>query len=140
MAEANRSPVYPRARAPFRGLVSAANTNEDGTGTLVTLYTAPSDCAFAVVRTVRANARVTTTAGRLKFFVDASATLRKVLDLPVSAVTLAADDNWTTADLPNANGLTGDIPVEITLLPGEILKIGTHIAEAFDVSGEVEIF
>jgi hypothetical protein len=138
--EANSIPRMAKARKRLAASISVADTSETGAGTLVTGYTCPNDgsVAFAIVRTLRAVARVNTTAGRIKGYTDTGAAKTKVVDIAVSAVTLSASAAWNSSLVSGANPITGDIPTEITLAPGETIKFAPHNAEAIDVSGEVE--
>lgn len=138
--EANSIPRMAKARKRLVASISVADATETGAGTLVTGYTCPSDgsVSFAIVRSLRAVARVTTTAGRIRAFSDTGAAKHKVAEIPVTAVTLNASAAWNSALVSGANPVTGDIPTEITLAPGETIKFCGYNAEAIDVTGEVE--
>jgi hypothetical protein len=136
-------PAYPRAIEMIKGQLSVANTNEDGTGTMVVLYTAPAatECSFVKIRNLRGVARVTTTAGRHKFFKKTTATYTKLFDIVVSAITLAAGTCWSTKEATaGGDPATGTIPADIYLAPGDTLEACTHNAEAVSYSGEAEVY
>jgi hypothetical protein len=112
---------------PFHGsgLVSAANTNLDGTGSLVTLIAAIA--SDGKLEFVRVRARQTTTAGMIRLFLfDGSATYRLLDEIPVTAVVMSAGVAGFTADR-DYSGIFAFIP------SGWSLVASTHIAEAFNV-------
>lgn len=104
--------------------ISAANTNRDGTGTIVTIFTAGAD--GSIIEKVRAIAIVTTTAGMVRLYVHNGTTAFLIAELTVDAITVSATvaawiEDWT----PPNGGL---------LLPtGYSLRASTHNAEAFNV-------
>lgn len=135
----NRTPIYAEELKNAQVSVGTANTNEDGTGTLGTLYTAPSSGNGAKVRAIRAQAIVSTTAGRLKIFRHDGSSFFHLFDLAVSAVTIAAGTaGWNSRAIAGADPITGDIPCDITLKPGDSIRIANHNAEAIHVSAEIE--
>lgn len=105
--------------------MSAANTARDGTGTIVTLYTAGSN--GAVLEYLWAKATVTTTAGMIRFFLstDAGSTKRLLAEIQVQAITVGAstlawEGSW--------------VPVRRLTLPASaIIYASTHNAEAVNV-------
>lgn len=141
-AQASYQPVYPKYVLPFDALVSAGNTAEDGTGTVVQVVAAPADCLYARVRNLRIVANSTTTAGRVKFWRKYSSTFRKVLDVVVAAVTATAGALWSTRDSSaiGANPATGDIAADIHLSASDSLQAATHNAETFLITGELEVY
>lgn len=116
-------------------LISTANTNRDGTGTLGTVLTGVA--AGTVVRDVTIQAAGTTTAGMVRLFVslDGGTTKRLIHEISITAATPSATvkafrtviyfDGVTEKSLvlPNASA---------------ILYASTHNAESFNViaSGE----
>lgn len=101
--------------------VSAANTNRDGTGTLVTSYTAGE--YGSIIHSIKVIATGTTTAGVVRVFVHDGANTRLYDEMMVDAITpSAADEVWEEVVTPN-----------LTLKPGWLLKTSTHNAETFNV-------
>lgn len=109
------------------GSLSAANANRDGTGTLVTLYTAGANGGR--VDMVRAKAKGDTTAGMVRVYLstDAGATKRLIAELVVAAVTVAAD----------VAGWEGEwVPSRPLVVPAAaVLYASTHNAEGINVFG-----
>jgi hypothetical protein len=139
--QANTSPITPKLREAFQADVGAvADTSETGAGTTVNLYTAPTDCAFAVVRNLRIAAKVTTTASRLKLFRSVGGTKYKLPSIPISVVSIAAGTEFNSAAVSGANPITGEVPTDIVLAPGTILVAAQHVAELLGVSGEVDVY
>lgn len=105
------------------GQVSAANTNRDGTGTLVDIITGVA--AGTRIDRVVVEAIVTTTAGMVRLYIDDGTNIRLYAEIPVFAVTVSASVAAFRAVLetPNLN------------LPStsHILKASTHNAEAINV-------
>ena len=108
------------------GQVSAANTNRDGTGTLVTIATGSGSYKEQIIH-VAVIATVTTTAGMVRLFLSADGGTTKRLwdELPVAAVTVSATTpafrtarHYNGLYLPDANAL---------------LYASTHNAEAINV-------
>jgi hypothetical protein len=100
--------------------ISTANTNRDGTGTLVTLMTAGTNGSR--VDRVRIAATGTTTAGMIRFFVGSSL----INEVPVVATTPSATIPAWATDVVFENGLV--------LEAGATLKVATHNAETFKVT------
>lgn len=107
--------------------ISAANTNRDGTGTLVTVFTAGR--TGARIDRLRAIAVSTTTAGMIRYFlsVDGGTTKRLIYEQAVSAITPSSSVAVWNGDLtqPNAPWLV--------LAPNAILYAATHNAETFNI-------
>ena len=93
--------------------VTTANTNRDGTGTIVAVVTGVASPNFVKVEQVIIKAIVTTTAGMIRFFLsaDGGTTKRLIHEVLVSAITASAtvaafEDVWYCPDdlvLPDAN-------------------------------------
>lgn len=105
--------------------VSTANTNRDGTGTLVTVVTGAS--TGSRVDDIVIQATGTTTAGMVRLFLslDNGTTNRLIREIPVAAVTPSGTVQAFRAELydlgiilPNATAL---------------LRASTHNAETFNV-------
>lgn len=122
-------------------LVSTANTNADGTGTIVdvvTMRTAASGGQGGRVDAIIAQATGVTTAGMLRIYrKSAAAAYRLIREINVSAVAApgATTKRWTipTTEGADANGVL-QFAGGITLAPGEALGVSTHNGEAFHVT------
>lgn len=109
-----------------QAVVSAANTNRDGTGTIVNVVTAGR--AGGRIERLRVQATATTTAGFVRLYRTlADGTTHRLIDeIPVSAVTPSA-----TVAAFFADRSSGAFP--LILGPGESLRASTHNAESFNV-------
>ena len=122
------SPIFIGATRREVNTISAANTNRDGTGTLVTGFTAGSN-GSAIFR-IRIKAQATTTAGMIRIFNVFSSSTSLIREIPVSAVTPSATvTTWEGELFFNANEM-------IAMASGHSLKFATNNAEAFTVSVE----
>ena len=101
----------------------AANSNLDGTGTMVIL--AVGDAEGTRVDLIRLNAIVTTTAGMIRLFID-DGTVRLLKEIPVTAVTPGPAVEAFSAEW---------VPTEPIILPDETYEIhvATENAEAMNV-------
>lgn len=105
--------------------VSAANTNRDGTGTIVTVCAGVA--AGTRVSSVTAHATVSTTAGMVRLYLstDTGSTWRLYREIPVTAVTVSASAAAWEARLEFTDlVLTGT---------SDLLGASTHNAEAINV-------
>lgn len=104
--------------------VSAANTNRDGTGTIVDLYTAPTEGAR--ISYIRAKATVTTTAGMVRIFIkNSGGTYRLIGEISIAAATPSATVQASEGEY---------YPTEPwLLLNGDVIGASTHNAEAINV-------
>lgn len=124
------SPAYASAPKLWMGQVSAANTNRDGTGTIVTLGTAPA--AGSRLDSVIVQAVGTTTSGMVRLYVHDGANARLFLELPVVGVTPSGTQPaWAVQ--ANANTMSQLFP--LVLPSGYSLRASTHNAETFNVIG-----
>lgn len=107
-------------------VVSTANTNRDGTGTIVTLTAGAA--SGTRVSSVVVQATVTTTAGMVRLYVstDTGSTWRLFDEIPVTAITVSA----------SAPGFRGRRTYDDLILLGstDLLGASTHNAEAFHVT------
>jgi hypothetical protein len=120
------APTYAaNPRSIDRGAVSAANTNRDGSGTIVSIATG-SAAGFKIMEVV-AQATVTTTAGMIRLFIstDSGSTWDLFDELPVGATAVSASAT-AFRGVKNYNNL---------VLTGTTNRLGaaTHNAEAFEV-------
>lgn len=121
-------PKYPQTLRSEDVVVSTANTNRDGSGTLASALTGVA--AGTVVRRCRIAAGSTTTDGMLRFYVYDGTNARLIDELRVPSNTPGATiRTWTYLWSP---------PGGEVYLPGTafILKISTHNAETFYVTTE----
>lgn len=123
MATAAQYAATPRAAV---AQVTAANTNRDGTGTLVTVFTGASTGSRIDDLVVQATG--TTTAGMVRLYLslDNGTTNRLIHEIPVSAITPSGTVAAFKAQLfdlalllPNASAL---------------LRAATHNAETFNIA------
>ena len=120
---AGTTPIFPSSVMLGIGQVSAANTNLDGTGTLVTVVTGGANGSR--IDRVVLKAIVTTTAGMIRLFVYDGTNTRLVREVTVEAITKSASVAAWEEDL-----LTPDL-----YLPSSSyqLKASTEKAETFNV-------
>jgi hypothetical protein len=113
------------------GALSVANTNRDGTGTIVTVFSAGSSGSRIDAIVIQATA--TTTAGMVRLYVHNGTTAYLYDEVPVIAVTPAASvPAWSVALGNNAPLSTGRYPL---MLPtGYSLRAAPQNAETFNVT------
>lgn len=110
------------------GKLSEANTNRDGTGTIVTVFSAGLNGSR--IDGVICKATATTTAGTIRLFIHDGAAASLLGELPVIPVTPGAATPAWEAQL-NSNTMSQILPI---ILPtGYSLRASTHNAEAFNV-------
>ena len=115
-----------RQSQKWTGQISTANTNLDGTGTIVSLITAPLD--GVVIKRRQAVAKVTTTAGWVSWFIKKGSTWELDCVMPVYAATVGS----TVPPFFDGHD------VNIVLLEGEQYGAATYAAEAMIASIETE--
>lgn len=102
--------------------VSAANTNRDGTGTVVTILTAPA--AGSKIERIVVKAVGTTTAGMVRFYVYDGTNTRMFDEVPVTAITPSA----------TVETFQAEVEYDDLILPNAWqLRASTHNAEVFNV-------
>lgn len=124
---ASTTPVFVKAPRCASKLVSAANTNRDGTGTIVDIWTAGSDGSR--IEHVDIIARGTTTAGIIRLYIYDGTTYFLFREYSVTAATpsgtvkcFAFTENFS-------------LGANVLVLPtGYKLGASTHNAENFNVS------
>ena len=117
------SPSYTATPRTERGLLSVANTNRDGTGTIVNLFTAA--LTGSRVERITICATGTTTVGMIRFFITADNTNKDLyLETPVSAITP------TSTNIAYYRQFSS---LAIILASGDILSSSTNNAENFRV-------
>jgi hypothetical protein len=125
MPAANSVPRFIASPIIGVGALSVANTNRDGTGTLVDVAT--GEVSGTVVDLIHAIATGTTSGGMIRLFIfDPATGLTKLYDeIAVSAITPSATVKAFQAEL---------IPSTPLILPeGVKLRASTHQAEGFVV-------
>jgi len=127
-------PVFTKPLAADVAQVSAANTNRDGTGTIVTLSTGIADGKR--IENVRIKAIVTTTAGmiRLYYSPNAGVTNRLIGEVVVSAITVAAGVAGFEADWVPPGGHLDLVGTS------DMLRASTHNAEAHNLLAKVSSY
>ena len=122
MPRQNTNPVYLAEHKGWQARISTANTNLDGTGTLVTIVSCTNDAGLSI-ETVRAKALGTTTAGMVRLFIDDGSEIDLLEEIPVSAITPDA----TTESFQST------VTLSVDLANGESLKASTENAETFAI-------
>jgi len=117
------SAQYASTPATAVGQVSAANTNRDGTGTIVTVLTAGA--SGTRVDDITVTATGTTTAGMVRLYLNDGTNSRLWREIAVSAITPSGTVAAFTAALSNLG---------LVLKTGWSLRASTHNAEAFNVA------
>ncbi len=118
------TPIFGQTLKNAYGQVTVANTARDGTGTLVTMFTAGAN--GSKVMETEVHATVTTTAGMVRIFIseDAGTTKRLYKEILVSAVTVGA----------NTAGFNSNTAYDNFILPASaVVYASTHIGEAINV-------
>jgi len=105
-------------------LISSANPNLDGTGTLGTVLTAASN--GTLIKSITCKAQVNTTEGMIRFFIYDGTNTRLIQEIPVptvtkSATTPAFEYKWEC-----------NIPLKASW----VLKASTENAQAFNIIAE----
>ena len=110
------------------GQVSVANTNRDGTGTIVTVFSAGA--SGSRIDAIDLKAVGTTTAGMIRLFIHDGTNARLLTEVPVIAITPSGTlPSWETQ--LNTNTMTQVLP--LVLPTGYSLRAATNNAETFNV-------
>lgn len=125
MSSPNTNPIFTDTPNFGAAEISAANTGRDGTGTVVTIFTAGTKGSR--VHRICAKAIVTTTAGMIRLFIHNGAAYFLYKEFPVTAITPSATVEAFSYELqlPNEDALV--------LPTGYTIRASTHNAEAFNV-------
>ena len=118
---------YPDSARVGTASLSAANTNRDGSGTLVDLFVAGSN--GSIVNSVSFSATATTTAGIVRVWHNDGSTSRLLKELAVEAVTPSGTVLVWSGEIDLRDGQGDPMP----LPGGDKLQVTTHNAETFDV-------
>lgn len=125
-------PQFQSAPRLGQALLSTANPNRDGTGTIGTVFTAGasgSECLWCKVK-----ARGTTTAGMIRLFLHDGTSYRGLLvEIPVTAITPSATVPSFEALLPLSVPVLGDTTLPMPLPTSWSVRASTEKAESFDV-------
>jgi hypothetical protein len=107
-------------------LISTANTNLDGSGTLGTAITAGSSGTYKGLRveSVNIQAIVTTTAGMIRFFLYDGTNTRLLTEVPVQAVTKSGTEPAFAKKITLGN---------FNLKADWAIKVGTEKGESFSI-------
>lgn len=125
---ANINPIFPLTPVIGLAQVTAANTNRDGTGTIVAVLTGAADGTRIHKITVKAT--VTTTAGMVRLFITGGGVTRLWKEIEILAVTVSA----TVQSHEETLELFGESALHLP--SGYILSASTHNAEAINVVAE----
>lgn len=119
------TPNYTKDPKTSTAIISAANANRDGTGTLVTLVTSGTNSSR--VERITITATGTTTSGMIRFFIDNGTNIRLWKEVNVLPATPSATVKAFTVEL---SGLS------FILQAGNTIKVSTHNAESFALIAE----
>lgn len=117
------SPQYVGTPKNGTAQVTAANTNRDGTGTVVTVYTAGA--SGSRIDSLLIKAAATTTAGMVRLYISDGAAKRLIKEVPVVAVTPSASTPTWEAEVL--------WPAGLVLQATWSLHASTHNAETFNL-------
>lgn len=107
-------------------VISTANTNRDGTGTIGTVLTAGSEGSRISKITIKATG--TTTVGMVRLFIHDGTNARLLREVDVTALTPSATVKSFSGEIVFSEGLI--IPT------GHSLRASTHNAEEFNILAE----
>lgn len=120
------APIFFSTPKTWTGIISAANTNRDGTGTIVDIVAAAT--GGSKVERVVIQATVATTAGFVRLFVYNGSASRLLREIPVTLLTPSA----SVAAFRYEVDLS--FPSQVLVLPTTYkLQAATHNAEAFNI-------
>ena len=105
------------------GQLASANTNRDGTGTIVTVFTAGANGSRIDVVDIQGTG--TTTAGMVRLFIHDGTNARLWKEIPVTAITPSGTTSAFAYKLA--------IPEGLILPTGYSLRAAPHNAETFNV-------
>jgi len=125
---ANTSPIFTLTPVIGMAAISTANTNRDGTGTIVTVLAGGTDGTR--IHRITIKAIVTTTAGMIRLYIDNGTSIILWREILVTAITASG----TVAAFEEEILLDGE---EALILPATYeLQASTNNAEAFNVIAE----
>lgn len=103
------------------GQISTANTNRDGTGTIVSIFTAGA--SGSKILSIEVKATVTTTAGMVRLFVNDGVNMRLWQEISISAITASG----------TVQSFYQRIAPDLLLESGWSVQASTNNAETFNV-------
>ena len=121
------SPEYTSRPINADVLISTANANRDGTGTLGTAYTFTAGGRGGRIDAVTIQAIGTTTAGMVRMFING--VLRR--EWLVAALTPSATVKAFTVQAADGADANGRVAMGIVCKPGDVVAFSTHNAESF---------
>lgn len=120
------APIFTATPKIAIGQVSAANTGRDGSGTIVTIYTAGS--SGSKIERIRVQATVATTAGAVRIFIHDGSNYRLFKEIMVTAITPSTSVEAFSDEIDCSSA------DQVLLLPtGYSVRASTHNAEAINV-------
>ena len=119
------SPAYTATPRTERATISAANTNRDGTGTIVNLFTAGANGSRVERITICATG--TTTAGMIRFFLYDGTNFDLWREVSVTAITPSGTVIAYYFQISN---------LAFILSSGKSLRVATNNAETFKIIAE----
>jgi hypothetical protein len=119
------SPAYTATPRTERATISAANTNRDGTGTIVNLFTAGTNGSR--VERITITATETTTAGIIRLYLYDGTNTDLWKEIAVTSITPSGTVLAFTSQLTS---------LAYILDSGKSIKVSTHNAETFKVIAE----
>lgn len=111
------------------GQVSTANTNRDGTGTIVSIFSAGS--SGSRIDSINIKATGTTTAGMIRLFINDGTNSRLIAEVPVQAITPSSTIPAWEMNM-STNSMAQILPIIIPT--GYSLRASTNNAETFNVT------
>jgi len=134
---ANTTPIYSKAGQISGGVLTTANTAMDGTGTVLTVFTAGADGAR--VERIRSKARGTNVATVLRIFINnggdnAVADNNELYaEKTIAATTLSNNAALLTNELPDTIDTTA-FPIVLPAGYRILATIGTTVAAGLDIT------
>ena len=116
------NPAFAATPKVGKGLVSVANAGRDGTGTLVTLFSAGT-IGSRIDKVVIA-AITTTTAGMVRLYISDGTNHTLLVEVPVAAVTVSAT-------VPGFTAVVSTVQFPLSIPAGYSLRVSTNNAESF---------
>ena len=123
------APLYASTPRVGLGNVTVANTNRDGTGTIVSCFSAAT--TGSRIDQIKVMSRSTSTAGMIRLYIHDGATAWLWKEISVTAVTPGATQVGFTKTIAAGDGETIELP--LTLPTGYSLRASTHNAESANI-------
>ena len=113
------------------GQLTVANTNRDGSGTVVTIFTAGA--SGSRIDKITAKAAGTTTAGIIRFYIHDGTNYRLLTELAVTAIIPSGTVLAWVGSVLNAEGALVSDVLPLILPTGYSLRAAPHLAETFNI-------